>query len=237
MPDPVQRREDACWKDTIPGIGKIIQCYALQSKCTCSVVIFFLKRKYLKLRKKSFLLKQKPNERLILFLYNFSPTSSLNNKKIASQDDLGSDMIVGVVPDNTPLSSLPGTTVSRASGITATAVTTMSNGPGVRDDSSIASGSSGFGSLPKKKPNDGLQIDAASFISSIVTDSGVSESSEPSNTLMSESITSSSNYLTLQQMNGNAVQSQPSAQNTSSSVEQGHSRNSSNTSQVSEPVD
>lgn len=49
---------------------------------------------------------------------------------------------------------------------------------------------------------------------------------------MSDSITS--NYLTLQQMNGNAIQSQQPAQNSSGvTVEQGHSRNSSNTSQVS----
>lgn len=58
----------------------------------------------------------------------------------------------------------------------------VSNGPGIRDDSSIASGSSGFGSLTKKKPNDGLPMDPA-IISSIVTDSGISECSEPSNTL------------------------------------------------------
>lgn len=85
--------------------------------------------------------------------FHFSPTSSLNNKnKIASRDDLGSDIIVGV--ENTPLSSLPGTTISRPAGmIPATAsVNTLPGLVGsMRDDSSITSGSSGFGSLPKKK--------------------------------------------------------------------------------------
>lgn len=83
-----------------------------------------------------------------------SPTSSLNNKnKIASHDNLGSDIIVGV--ENTPISSLPGTTIiPRGTGIlpaTASVTTLPGLVGGIKDDSSITSGSSGFGSLPKKK--------------------------------------------------------------------------------------
>lgn len=80
----------------------------------------------------------------------------------------------------------------------------------------------------------------SSMISSNVTDSGMSESSEPLNTLMSDSITSANNHLSLQQLTGGsggmqAQQTTLSTTNTGSSgVEQGHSRNSSNTSQVSE---
>lgn len=82
----------------------------------------------------------------------FSPTSGLNNKKITSRDDLGSDIIVGV--EN---SQLPGTTIPRTTGVippTASVNTLPGLVGGIRDDSSITSGSSGFGSLPKKK-NDG----------------------------------------------------------------------------------
>lgn len=75
----------------------------------------------------------------------------------------------------------------------------------------------------------------SSMVSSNVTDSGMSESSEPLNTLLSDSITSSTaNQLSLQQLTG--IQTQQSALSTantgSSGIEQGHSRNSSNTSQV-----
>lgn len=77
----------------------------------------------------------------------------------------------------------------------------------------------------------------SSMVSSNVTDSGMSETSEPLNTLLSDSITSTNNHLSLQQLSGSGVQTQQSALSTantgSSGVEQGHSRNSSNTSQVS----
>lgn len=69
------------------------------------------------------------------------------------------------------------------------------------------------------------------MVSSNVTDSGMSESSEP---MMSDSITSTNNQLSLQQLTGSGNQAQQSALSTANSgMEQGHSRNSSNTSQVS----
>lgn len=155
-----------------------------------------------------------------------SPTSNLNNKKIASQDDLGSDIVVGIASENTPLNSLPGSRQSNSI-------------PSARDDSSIASSSSGVGSLKISSKNviapEALQ-DPSPLISSIVTDSGISESSEP---MMAESITSANNLLTLQQINSNGSGYQTSqhtltnSTNTGSGgMEQGHSRNSSNTSQV-----
>lgn len=165
----------------------------------------------------------------------FSPTSSLNNKKIASQDDLGSDINVGVVPENTP-SNLPVTSISQATRGVPTSVNTIPSG--AREDSS--SGSSGFDSLPKKKHIDGLSMDQTTLISSNITDSGSSESSEPMNLAMSDSITSGNSYLTLQQIHNGGTQTQQSnlpahaiANNSNNCVEQGHSRNSSNTSQVS----
>lgn len=162
-------------------------------------------------------------------LSDYSPTSSLNNKKIASQDDLGSDIVVSIASENTQLNSLPGSTVTRSS----------NSIPSARDDSSIASGSSGVGSLKISSKNviapEALQ-DPSPLISSIVTDSGISESSEP---MMTDSITSANNLLTLQQINSNgsgyqASQHPPinSTYTGSGGMEQGHSRNSSNTSQV-----
>lgn len=80
-----------------------------------------------------------------------------------------------------------------------------------------------------------LKIDGmSSMVSSNVTDSGMSESSEPPNTLLSDSITSTNNHLSLQQLTGTGIQTQQSSLSTANSgMEQGHSRNSSNTSQVS----
>lgn len=110
----------------------------------------------------------------------------------------------------------------------------------LRDDSSIASGSSGFGSLTKKKAGDltsGSDQDPVSFVSSNITDSGISESSEPLTYSMSTDASSgSANQVTLQP---NATAMQMSAQSfttqtgSAAGAEQGHSRNSSNTSQVS----
>lgn len=77
----------------------------------------------------------------------------------------------------------------------------------------------------------------SSMVSSNVTDSGMSESSEPPNTTLSDSITSTNNHLSLQQLTGTGIQTQQSSLSTAnagnSGMEQGHSRNSSNTSQVS----
>lgn len=108
--------------------------------------------------------------------------------------------------------------------------------PSARDDSSTASGSSGLGSLKFSTKNipDGLQ-DPSTLISSIVTDSGISESSE-----LTDSMTSANNFLTLQQLNNNGSGLQTSqsilthiSNTANGGMEQGHSRNSSNTSQVS----
>jgi hypothetical protein len=91
-----------------------------------------------------------------------------------------------------------------------------------KDDASIASGSSGNGSLTKKKSatvNEHLfvDVDPQSIISSTITDSGISETSETAFDRTSAStVVSSSQNLNAQQNNG----------------EMGHSRNSSNTSQV-----
>lgn len=142
----------------------------------------------------------------------------MNSKKITSQDDLGN--VVGVGQQTAPLPGLPATTGPRTTSA------------GLRDDSSIASGSSGFGSLTKKKTNDilvGSEMDPASFISSIVTDSGISESSEPLTISLTDSMSN-------QQSNAVATQPQPNlmAQAGAANAEQGHSRNSSNTSQVSQ---
>lgn len=144
-----------------------------------------------------------------------SPSSNLNNKKITSQDDLGNM----AVQQTNSLPGLPSTGTSRTANC------------GLRDDTSIASGSSGFGSLTKKKAADMLsgEMDPISLISSIVTDSGISESSEP-NTMTDLLSTSGNNQLSQQQ--ANLVQTQQPSTLTQSAVEQGHSRNSSNTSQV-----
>lgn len=90
-----------------------------------------------------------------------------------------------------------------------------------KDDASIASGSSGNGSLTKKKSttaNDHLfvDVDPQSIISSTITDSGISETSESAFDRTSASTVVSSCQNLNAQNNG----------------EMGHSRNSSNTSQV-----
>lgn len=91
-----------------------------------------------------------------------------------------------------------------------------------KDDASIASGSSGNGSLTKKKSaivSDHLfvDVDPQSIISSTITDSGISETSETAFDRTSASTVVSSSQNLNAQNNG----------------EMGHSRNSSNTSQVS----
>lgn len=67
-------------------------------------------------------------------------------------------------------------------------------------------------------------MDPLSFISSVITDSGNSESSEPP-TSLADSLSGGSNQ----------IQVIPTQQQQQTAVEMGHSRNSSNTSQVSEP--
>lgn len=122
--------------------------------------------------------------------------------------------MTGVAPVATPLTGLQSTG-------------RVGVGSSARDDSSIASGSSGFGSLPKKeKKNDyhlGEMMDPALFASSsIVTDSGISENSEPTTYSIMDQITSATaNHPNMLSQTTNT-----------SGVEQGHSRNSSNTSQV-----
>lgn len=148
------------------------------------------------------------------------PSSKLKSKNITSQDDMVH--IVGV-EQSTPIASLPTTATSRSGA--------------VKDDSSIASGSSGCGSLTKKKTNDIQtgELDPASFISSIVTDSGISESSEPTDSM---SGSTNNQYSSQQQANILTQQQSLAAQGNnigSANTEQGHSRNSSNTSQVSFP--
>lgn len=69
-------------------------------------------------------------------------------------------------------------------------------------------------------------MDPLSFISSVITDSGNSESSEPP-TSLADSLSGGSNQI--QVIPTQQQQQQQTA------VEMGHSRNSSNTSQVSEP--
>lgn len=106
-----------------------------------------------------------------------------------------------------------------------------------RDDSSIASGSSGFGSLTKKKTEKppefySNEMDPAAFISSIVTDSGISESSDVysmhadiATSAANAAAVSASLPVTQQQLTQPNVAGSPGG-------DLGHSRNSSNTSQV-----
>lgn len=136
--------------------------------------------------------------------------------------------------------------------VAATAVS-AANRISTKDDSSIASGSSGFDSLPKKKPplfatadyQQSMELDPMSFP---VTDSGISESSEPPSSML-DSTTSqatlpswSSTAATIGGSNsqcsssgasqvGTTVNSTATAAGTV--PELGHSRNSSNTSQMS----
>jgi hypothetical protein len=156
-------------------------------------------------------------------VFSCSPSPSLKTKQISSQENLGS-----IVSPQQPV-VVPAPNQPPPTRITP------------KDDASIDSGSSGFGSLTKdnkKKPDNQqpqpqtplqplvIETDQQSFISSIITDSGISESSSEPPTSMVESITSDKQLPQLVQSNQNL--------NTQTSVttELGHSRNSSNTSQV-----
>lgn len=117
-----------------------------------------------------------------------------------------------------------------------------------KDDSSIASGSSGFDSLTKKKTplfatadyQQSIELDPQSFL---VTDSGISESSEPPSSLLDSSVASQATLPSLIGTSCNAqnvVSSTNTVTNTATAgttvpggIEMGHSRNSSNTSQMS----
>lgn len=119
-----------------------------------------------------------------------------------------------------------------------------------RDDSSIASGSSGFGSLTKKKPEKpefySNEMDPATFISSIVTDSGIVTDAIdlpsysivdclPSNnsTIQMPPTMNHQPTLPVSQQQQQQLPQQVLGQPNCSPSDIGHSRNSSNTSQVS----
>lgn len=146
-----------------------------------------------------------------VFFLLHSPSSNLNSKQITSDDSIGN------------IVSLQGSTGIQTSG---------ARPPIPRDDSSIASGSSGFGSLTKKKPEKpefySNEMDPATFISSVVTDSGISESSDaPSYPIAVDTLSNNHNT-----MLPSSMQQVLTSQTNSSPGDIGHSRNSSNTSQV-----
>lgn len=96
-----------------------------------------------------------------------------------------------------------------------------------KDDASIASGSSGCGSLTKKKPIEyqpSLDVDPQSIVSSIITDSGISETSDTQLATIFDRLSNITQVHSNQNLN---------AQQQMNAAELGHSRNSSNTSQVS----
>lgn len=129
----------------------------------------------------------------------------------------------------------------------------VANRVSTKDDSSIASGSSGFDSLTKKKTpllataeyQQSLEMDPQSFL---VTDSGISESSEPPSSLLDSTASQATlPSLPMHLVNNSAQCIAGSGQTGSGTnatataatgtvpggIEMGHSRNSSNTSQMS----
>lgn len=184
------------------------------------------------------------------------PSPSPKSKTIPPQENLGglgglsapaaasAVVVVGGVP---PTAVVPPTGV-----VVAAATASAANRISTKDDSSIASGSSGFDSLPKKKPplfatadyQQSMELDPMSFP---VTDSGISESSEPPSsmldsttsqaTLPSWSSTAATVGSNSQCSSSGASQVGPTANSTATAAgtvpELGHSRNSSNTSQMS----
>ncbi|KAG4069899.1 hypothetical protein HA402_009606 [Bradysia odoriphaga] len=144
------------------------------------------------------------------------PSSSLNSKQITS-DDTSIGNVVGVQGSNA-------------------VQTSGARPPMPRDDSSIASGSSGFGSLTKTKPEKpefySNEMDPTTFISSVITDSGISESSDaPSCPIAVDTL--SNNHSSVNTMLPSSMQQVLTSQTNSSPGDIGHSRNSSNTSQMS----
>lgn len=193
------------------------------------------------------------------------PSPSPKSKTIPPQENL-----VGLVAGGLPVPpaaassvigvGVPPTAVVPPTGVavsTATTVSSAANRISTKDDSSIASGSSGFDSLPKKKPplfatadyQQSMELDPMSFP---VTDSGISESSEPPSSML-DSTTSqatlpswSSTAATIgvggsnSQCSSSGASQVGAAANANSTAtaagtvpELGHSRNSSNTSQMS----
>lgn len=152
-------------------------------------------------------------------LFVHSPSSNLNSKQIAS-DDTSIGNVVSMQGCNSNVNAIQ---------------TSGARPPMPRDDSSIASGSSGFGSLTKTKPEKtefySNEMDPTTFISSVVTDSGISESSDaPSYPIAVDTI--SNNHNSVNTMLPSAMQQVLTSQTNSSPGDIGHSRNSSNTSQV-----
>lgn len=188
--------------------------------------MFYLKCKCLKFC--DFPQNKKRKRNLIKLLSIFSPSSNLNSKQIVSEDGISGEQNSSAI------------TVSSSS----------NNRPTLqRDDSSIASGSSGFGSLTKKKPEKpdfySNEMDPATFISSIVTDSGVvtdTSDNVPTYSIV-ECTTSNSNNTQIPPITNHQTmlpvsqqqqqQQQVLGQSNCSPSDIGHSRNSSNTSQVS----
>lgn len=152
--------------------------------------------------------------------------------------------------ENLGLGLQPPASVVGPPAVVAPAVT--ANRVSTKDDSSIASGSSGFDSLTKKKTplfatseyQQSIELDPQSFL---VTDSGISESSEPPSSLLDTSVASQATLPShlgtnsnAQSVVGNAVGSTNTVTSTATAagtvpggIEMGHSRNSSNTSQMS----
>lgn len=183
-----------------------------------------------------------------------SKTNPQENLGLSGLQPTGPSSAVPVVGPGGPAAPVvpPAGTVVVAVGANA------ANRVSTKDDSSIASGSSGFDSLPKKKPplfatadyQQSMELDPQSFP---VTDSGISESSEPPSSML-DSTTSQATLPSLssslaaaaaatssnsqcsssaasQVVAGSGVNA--NATSTAAATELGHSRNSSNTSQMS----
>ncbi|CRL02833.1 CLUMA_CG015878, isoform C [Clunio marinus] len=146
------------------------------------------------------------------------PSSKIN--QLPSEDDLGrvsSMSSVGANPTPTSLMTANPSVVASRQTINS------------KDDASIASGSSGCGSLTKKKSpgttehQQAIDVDPQSIVSSIITDSGISETSDTPLTTIFDRASSMAPVNSNQNLN-------TTQQNV---AEMGHSRNSSNTSQMS----
>lgn len=183
-----------------------------------------------------------------------SKTNPQENLGLSGLQPTGPSSAVAVVGPGGPAAPVvpPAGTVVVAVGANA------ANRVSTKDDSSIASGSSGFDSLPKKKPplfatadyQQSMELDPQSFP---VTDSGISESSEPPSSML-DSTTSQATLPSLSSAMAAAAAATSSnsqcsssaasqvvagsgananATSTAAATELGHSRNSSNTSQMS----
>lgn len=189
------------------------------------------------------------------------PSPSPKSKAIPPQENLGG---LGGLPAPTGAVSVVGgapAAVVPPTGVVvvaaATAPSSAANRISTKDDSSIASGSSGFDSLPKKKgpplfATADYQQSMDLELSFPVTDSGISESSEPPSSML-DSTTSQATLPSLSAHLATASTNSSNSQCSSSSgasqvgatanstatgtvpggIELGHSRNSSNTSQMS----